>query len=421
MYTRAQLMLTQSLAEGVTELKQFMTGAAFQNITDAGPGTFQYQLLMLASKLYTGGQEQAATLTKQAIERTASGDFLTEISDSFFNNQRTQATQTVGQLRLTNTSGPYTFGPGGLKVNFTGQDNVVYSFANTSTLILTSSTPAAYSYGSFTAVEPGAGSAAIDNGTEGDVIGAAGVTAFIPGDAAGGETLGYDTTLIDGWKYSDGVDEEPDQSLHIRNQTKWATLSTAETPADRIKQAVASASLGAVFDTYVDATNPRGPGSVDVYCAGASAPATSVQLAAISGSVQALFMNGSMLVGGYPRVHLKPALTSSFGSGGVNTAIKVFYTQDYTQADVQSMVEETMDTWIESVPVGGRTYSSVLQNIADVEEVFDKLYDVPGVEKVSITNQQDIDLSSSPYTKLVAPTSWSSIFSYVALPRSYTR
>src|SRR5690606_5508813 len=66
------------------------------------------------------------------------------------------------------------------------------------------------------------------------------------------------------WFTTLGQDEESDADLRIRNSTKWATLSLEWVEAAYV---YAARTLGA-RKVKIDATNPRGPGSVDVYLAG---------------------------------------------------------------------------------------------------------------------------------------------------------
>lgn len=410
MFTRDQLLTVQTIPSAIDELKLALTGSGFDNITDATEGVFVYNMLQLNAKTYVFGQNLAATMTANAIEKSASGDFLTEISDSFFNNQRIGATTTIGKVALFfSTASPYVFAPGGMLIDFVGSDAVQYTLSNQSQITHLAADVGEVQYVYFVAQDPGAGPTNILVGTSGSVQGASGIQALIRADS----------TLIDSWMATKGTDEESDQSLHVRNETKWSLLSVAETPADRIRNSVASASNGAVFDTYVNANNPRGPGTVDIYCASADAPATVPQLNAISGTIQALFMNGGQLQGGYPRINLLPAQSTTFGTGS-NTSCPIYYTQNVTLTNLKTAVHAAADAWIESVPVGGKTFASAVANIADIDSLINFIYDVDGVAKAGpFTNQADIDLSSPPYQKLVAPTSWDTVFTYIVLPRSF--
>jgi hypothetical protein len=132
MFTYKQLIATQTEAEAVSELKTILTGSGFTVIDDAKSGTVAFSLLMLASKLYTAGQEQAATLVLNSVERTAEADFLTAVSDSFFDNQRMLGIQTVGSVFLSYDAGQpsRTFAAGGLSVSFTAPNTTQYELTN---------------------------------------------------------------------------------------------------------------------------------------------------------------------------------------------------------------------------------------------------------------------------------------------------
>jgi len=419
MYTYNQLITTQSEAEAVAELKQVLTGSGFNVITDAKPGTVAYSLLMLASKIYVAGQNQAATLATNSVEKTAEADFLTAISDSFFNNQRFGATQTVGNVFLSYAAGrpSKTFSPGGLQVNFTAPNTVQYGFTNVNqiSLVPPSSGPPATGTFSFRAITPGSGPSTVLFASTGSVQTVPGLTVTIP----------YNGALLLGWQSSLGLDAEVDPSLHIRNETKWSTLAAVETPTSRVTNAIVSQSLGALYDVYVDASNPRGPGTLDVYCSSATAVATQFQIDQISGSIQQLFFNGAGTLGGTsPRVLLKPATAVVFGAAGSgNETVTIYYDKTYTLATVTQNVEAALTTWLGGIPTGGKTYASGVANIADIDDFIATLYSVAGVVKVKITSTpgvspgQDIDLGPPGFKKLVAPTLWSSVITYVQSTR----
>jgi hypothetical protein len=386
-FTREMLTSVQTLPDAITELKTLLTGSGFAQIDDWTEGTFQHVLLQLAAFLYTQMQQRAATIVVNSSEPTASGSFLDSISESFFDNTRFPGQATIGNMVVTCSagSGPYTFAPGQFQVTIGG----LYTYANRDLVTFTSTGPVTTA---FVATEVGA-----------DWNQPANQAVSIVGSIQGlsvNNPPAFPTTSPVNWYFTPGQDSMTDQGLHVLNQTKWSTLATPETPADRVINAVVSASAGAISDVCVDGSNPNGPGTVAVYCSYQQAPASTAEVSAIAPTVQGLFFNGSSLV------TVSPSAAKRFGSDGYNNPVQIWYAPGTDLPTLSASLASTLNGWIASVPTGGNDYAGSLQSggangIADVDGLVAVLYQVPGVRKVKIGNQQDIQLGA--IEKLTAP------------------
>ncbi len=398
--TRAQVTTVQTQEAILADLITLLTGSGFTNINDWTPGTYQNDLLNLAATFQAGGQNLAASVALAMTVPTSTGDWLTFLADGFFNIQRVGAiaTQRTMWFVVAYPNGPYSDGPGAISVSF---DNNTTTWTNTDAVTL-------YSQAGFPRLNA-VNMVCTVPGALGNVI----------SNATGTLNVSLPNTEVSSINFLEpldqsayitipGQDMQTDQSLQLQCETQWGTLASAETPAARVTNAVISASNGALYDVYVDATNPDGPGTLNVYCADADTVATPEQLAEISGTIQSLFFNGQS------RVQCFAPNPIEFGSGGINEEIIVYYVPGANVPNLLAQLQITLTGWISSIPTGGLTFGDdpFSQNVAPVDQLVGLLYQTPLVRSMRITNQSDIFLTASAgvFQKLIAPDNITSIF-----------
>ena len=383
-FTYAQLTQIQTLQQAIVDLQTQLTGSGIAGITDWSAGSPEQTFLQTLANFQVQVQQYAQTLAVESIVSTADGDYLTNEASSFFNAQRFLAAPTQGLMNvfLQTTNGPYTFAPGELSVELQG----AYSFQNNSTFTLNSGTPNGTF--PFIATIPGASS----NSPVGSVT-ASLLTAF-PGITV---VSANNPLLYNGWITSLGQDQEADSALQNRCESQWSGLAPIAAVKDRFVYMVLSASQGVLSDVFVQDNNPGGPGTVWVYVSTPTEVATPSQIQAITSSMYALLPNGPNMI------EILAPQTVALGTGGINDAIQIYYSPNAVFSNIQVGVIQAITNWVAGVSTGGTTYAVGLQNIADIDDLYDLIYNVPGVRKVVIQNQSDITLGFSPVKKLTVP------------------
>lgn len=398
-FTLAQLKQIQTLDQAVAEFKTMLTGSGIAGITDWKVGTWQQTFLQLVANFSIQGQQQGATIAAMVMEPTSAGDWLTALSDSFFDNQRFLGSFAVCDLRLALAPGfgPLTFAPGELVISVGG----AFNFQNKNLFTIAGNTTGSQQ---FQATDLGSGpNTAFLTPQTGSLVTAG-------NNAVTGLTAFSDPPATVSWGLVLGQDVETDASLHTRNETKWSSLSPGETTGDRVKYVLATVSSGTLFDAFIDPTYPRGPGTNDIYIAGALAPATAGQVSLYSGSLQALFTAGNLPIAGgmspAPRIFVTGAIGVSLTQPTTNSQFVLYVAASSNTALVFSEFQTAVNAWISTVPIGGVTYNAAAgtANIADIDKLIDLIYeaDTQQIRKVKIFNMTDVTLG--PTQKLVAPT-----------------
>lgn len=387
----ADLTNPATVPQALAYLQTLLTSSGIQGVTDWTPNSPQMAFLQVAAFIISNVQGLAATNAFNSVEPNAAGDWLDNVSSANFDNQRFQGTQT--QLRCTCSLGagfgPDSFQPGDIQVTFAG----AFPFTNASAFSLNGN---ASSVQAFVASTPASAPNSVTGGSVGSL------TNNIQGLTV---TTANQGNLFNGCVTVQGTDTEGDPALHLRNETKWSTLATAETQSSRLAHAVLTYSSGALSDVFIPPYSTRGPGCVDVFCSDPDNPATPTQLAAISGSVQAEMIGGSIVnfgtdTSGLARVALQAPSPVYFGSGGQNTQITVWYQPLAPLTQLETNLTQALNAWVGSVPTGGVTYGVAASNIADVDGLISALYAVQFVQKVRIANQADVSLFSAGSTPL---------------------
>jgi len=384
MFSLEQLRDPPTEEEALDELKQLLTDAGLIT-TDWVPGTVELTLLRLSAFLYNKSGENASTLSKIFFNDDAEGDALTALSDSHFDNQRSEAVKTQGRmiLSLSVGNGPYNFGIG--EVNVVADDQFEYTNVTGGTL----SGPSYFLTMSFEAADYGS-AYNIANDSSALRTTYNGVSVFNPAQERS-----------DTWVSRLGVDEEPDDVLRLRNSTKWSTLATGEMVNDRVRSIALNASPD-VHDVYVDDQNPRGAGTVDVYCAGDLFTAPGGSVAEVQHKLTGSFFGDSSRIQAFPAPEVEFART-----------ITVYYRPSGVLEEVTTSVEEALDSWITDVPIGGLDFSPGPNHVASIGDLLALLEGIETVRK-AVIQDAGTDITLAVNQKLTKPNlGWPLLVTYV--------
>jgi len=310
---------------------------AIDNLSDLGfnskswqSGSWQYTLIWLFSKLYALLSFYIVALAEIAFNSTSVGDALTEFSDSHYDNQRVAAVRAEHTVRLTcsASAGPYTVAAGQL----TAQEQATgdgYLLDNTTGGVLASGGTLDLTFRFQTA--GAVGNVAIGTITKLQTN-LAGVTCTNP-------DVGDGTSLV-----TTGADEESDATLQARNTAKWGALSWA-TPADGYAYMVRQGEPNAAR-VKVDDSNPRGPGTIDVYIAAAAGVAAAGDVT----DAQAVL---SAKHAGTPNAKAW-ASTAQAQNFSANVYVSsAYFSGGSIIASKQTEIETALDDYVNSLDIGG--------------------------------------------------------------------
>lgn len=326
-------------------------------------GSVQRTIFEVISKKDAAYTETIATLAEAGFNETSSGGWLTLLSASHYQNERNAEKKTEGLCKLTASAvaGPYTISVGQLvaadTVNGYTYRNIVGGVLPMGgTLDLT-----------FQAETGGAARDVAPNTITVLQTPLAGVTINNP--IPSGETT---------WITQNGADVESDTALRERNRSKWATLSVAR-PALAYEYFAREANA-AVTRAKADDQNPRGPGTIDVYIAGASGELSSV----VVDEVQAYF-DGD--IDGISRAALgADLLVASALRRDVTLAATIYILAAYNTTATQQSILAALEDYFESVPIGGTKLTAGGTGYVMFGELFKAILTVTGVRNVAFTS-----------------------------------
>jgi hypothetical protein len=362
-FTHAQLLAFPSQDEALAEIIGVLEELGFDT-TDWVEGSKQRTLLMMSAFIYSKLAERNASIAKQTDVAEATGDGLTVLAKSFFDNSRVLGQKTQGNmgLDLATGQGPYTFSPFDIRVS---DGNV--TFTNISAGTLTAAQPRTTM--SFQAEAVGA-AYNIDDRNFADYLQM--ITTIV--GVKVNTTPGTGST----WITRPGTDDEQDTRLQDRCTTKWSTLAAVETIKDRVVN-VCLQTTG-VTGVFVDDESSPVPGGFTAYVSNDLFTATTAQVTECFQRLTGSVMNGAS------RVLVLPASASVFDRN-----LTLYYSPSYTEAQVTTQVSGTLDSLIARSPIGGDTYGA-LEHIFNINDVIAGIEDLPSIRKVSVSPIGDIPL-----------------------------
>jgi hypothetical protein len=307
-------------------------------------GSIALACVEIGADVMSWGSDIAVFLKSMALNETSEGEALTKFSWSHYANRRedARATQRLVTLACAAGEGPHTFNPGDVIVatasaqfrNIVDPDGenpenypVTLSSGGSVTLLFEADTP-----GSATNAEDGA------------------VTTLVTTFA--GVTISEDEGA------RDGTNEEADDRLQARNETKWALLTRFGLIDDAV-EALALEASDAVTRVAVRSDNPDGPGTFRVYLGG-DTPDGEVgnsDVADVRASIARYVMNPELMtVANAPTVDLDIEGTVYVATG-----------YDW-EGQVLPAIRAALEAWRKTIPFGGFDYPD-LHNKVPVNEI----------------------------------------------------
>lgn len=325
-------------------------------------GRIQKSLMRLTALLGSDLTEAIRKLADGGYNDYATGDLLTAFSISRFQNYRLPAVKAKGPCTLQSTSTqPYTIQIGQLVA--TTPDGTKYKNTQGSTIPAGSPTAP-----SFTVVEFEAVLAGLEGSDPSRTINKL-VTSL-----AGVSISNKDTA----WPSVAGRDEEPDEILRTRNRTKWATMTVEMVRDSYVNIALANGAA----KVHVQDTNPRGPGTLDVYVASETGPLGSIDMTAIQAAYakRAWYTDATWVpdwTGNTTRVAVKPAVSNPLAIHAT-----VYHDSNVIESIMQERGLKALREFVRVTPIGGYDYRPGPYNAIQREDIIDVLKDVEGVRTV---------------------------------------
>lgn len=326
------------------QLMQFLGDLNFP--TEAWQDEDPVRLLVEAVSALTAEQSKTvALLARMVFLDTAEAEFLTNLALSHYQLTRAEAQFASFDVTLTNV-GAVTHGP-------LAAGAIVVKASNGQTF--SSQAGATLTAGAATVVAFRADTAGALGNIPGQTLQLvtpfAGVTATFAGAF---------TTL--------GVDGESDAALRARCRTRWALLAI-ETQRAGV-EALIRAAAPAITVIGIDADAPRGPGTVDVYCAGDLATAGSGDVSTAQAALDAYFFGNhtSQLVQAAPAPVVVLDLVGTAYVRGIEATAAV------------AALSDAWNTFVASIPIGGFDLSPGPTHIVQLGQVLNAILDVDGVE-----------------------------------------
>lgn len=324
----------------------------------------QYKFVRAFSTVWSDQTETTRQLSGFAYNDFATGTPLTELSRSQFGNFRHQAVKTAGPYKLTNAgTTPYTLIPGQLVVETDARIQFISTTggslaANGGTLTVT-----------IEALKAGAAGNVANESIKRLVTTLAGVTG--KNEAGLGGLPWYTTT---------GADEEPVEAVRQRNRLRITTLNQISLPADGYE--FIARSVPGIVRVKVDDSNPRGPHTLDVYCATASGAAGPGDIAAVQAALNAKRSPScDPLAKAPPTILLNPVGTVHIASAFDTPARR-------------AEVLQALTNFCGSLKLGGKILPPSTTGVLPYSELVTAMSQVPGVESVRLTNlTSDIPLT----------------------------
>jgi uncharacterized phage protein gp47/JayE len=313
-------------------------------------GSAQLTFVKLGAWGFSAGSRVVQALLRAAFNELSTGDFLTRFSYSHYDNIRAHAVAFRYACTLTVAAGE---GPHTVEAGDIVATNGVHFYRNvddggvTYPVDLTDAAPVMLT---LEAEKPGRDQAAGDGTITTLVTSLAGVTIDNP-----------EPSLIRA-----GSDEESDAALRARNRTKWALLAV-----DMPEDGYTNTALGALPNgrIAVDSSNPRGPGTVDIYIAGESDAAGVDDVTAVDEAIQARrAVTADVEV-------IAAAATSVVVSGIV-----------YARAPATiPAVREAVKSYVNALPIGGMRLTPSTNGVPE-DGITAAIHSVAGVQNVDLTS-----------------------------------
>lgn len=340
-------------------------------------------MVELSAEVWHQLSKVAVFLKEAALNTTATGEALTKLSASHYDNTREGAiaAQRRATLSCAATAGPHA----GLDVGdivIEHPDGPTYRNIDDGVTVYPITIPS--------------------GGSVSDLI----FEAEVAGTAANkpDQTVTSLQTTLAGVTVSevaerDGSDAETDALLRDRNTTKWALLTEYELIDDAVKNICLTAA-NSVTDVVVDSQNPRGAGTFDVYMAGELGTASAGDIALAQAAIDARVFGSTATP---PTCVVDGAPEEPLDITGI-----IYFKGSYEDAALQTAAILALEEFIKTIPLGGSDFypgptSVVLKNT--VETVLES-FQVSGqsFDKTAVLSVPSTDLSVPAFAKVVLGT-----------------
>lgn len=321
MITLAELLSPVRRANTLQGILDRLDAVGF-NASSWQEGSIQRDLVESAAVAWADLSASVRVMAAGAFSSLASGALLTQHSKSFYDNVRLEAVKTKGPLRLTVAAGagPHVISVGQLVV---ADATNGYTYRNVTGGTLT--------VGNNDGIEFEAEVAGASRN-----VGVGTITKL--NTPLAGVTVSNPVLTGSTWYTRAGADEESDTKLHTRNVTKWALFALGRPSEAYTNMALQVAGITRV---YVDDTNARDAGFVDVYCAGPTATAAGGDVTA----AQAIF----------DAYEAASATTTAFAAPEkvLNVTATVYVTAAKNTAAKQAAILKALQDYVNGLPLGG--------------------------------------------------------------------
>jgi uncharacterized phage protein gp47/JayE len=377
--TLAEIRKPLTNAEALASTLDLLQSLGFET-TGWQDGRIQKSLIVTYASILAEMSEGVAFTANAGTNDYAQGTQLTVYSKQRFGNTRFEAVATEGQINLTNRAATaYTLQPGALL--FTSSTGVQFVSTSAVTVLGGSAASPVTTPVSVRCMLKGS----IGNVGSGTIrtmaTPLAGVTCDNPGSP---------------WYSTTGEDEETDVALQSRNRTQWDRLSV-ELISGGYENIARDAGAAKVT---IDTTNPRGPGTLDVYVSGATAVLSGSEVTTIQEAFSDRVWATDPTATPTSRVQVKTPATFP-----LNITAKVYHRSDVKTSELLPRINSALTAFVASIPIGGKSYSATLNNAITRSDINDALLKVFGVNTVTISLPA-VETLAIPSLSLVVPGTW---------------
>lgn len=293
-----------------------------------------------------------AAFVKGSLLGLSTGDWLTGLAHEEFSLDRFLATFTQGTIAISVAAGagPYTITANQLIVV---EALTHLRFLSTNTTSVTLPAGPSTTTITFGAEHPGAAyNVPIGSGTT--------LATPLPGVTAAFVDAGLGT-----WITQQGSDDELDATLQTRCRTRWATIGLQKVDDAYVFLAMNTPGVGTKpTKVLVDSSNPRGPGTTDIWLAAGSGPLPLADVAIVSAYLISLASPAAQ----------DGMVVDNADALNITITATVYYKNGYLTA--LGDAETALDKLINEVPIGG---------LIQMDKVIEAIGNTPGVTRVPIS------------------------------------
>lgn len=321
---------------------------------------------------------QIAVVYKKAmLLETSSGDALTELCNSHYDEQRNDPIETQRRITLSCEAGE---GPHSIALG-----SVVLSDADGHTI---------RNVAGLSVVYP----ATLPDGGTLELL----FEAEVAGSAANQPDGSYTTlvTTLSGVTVTqdlhdrDGVDKEKDTPLKTRAKAKWGGLPQL-TSSQLAVEAIAFKAAPTLAQVKIDRSNARGAGKFDVYLAQETETASVSQVNAVQAALDAMAFDD---VSG--AANTRPGYAIAAPEVFLGITGTVYYSPTVTLESVAGAVEEALVAFLGTIPLGGFDFSPGPANVVPKTRIEAAINAVNGVLATTLTIPS-ADVSVAVHNKVV--------------------